>query len=317
MACTFPQVETRLSSGQSICLFSGAQQSAIASFQPGDPTFQAPLITIRDQEGLLKQVAFGALSLDRSGVYNAGIGAPGSVGGLLGQLTPYILLAQQIGLSALLPGAATAVLRTAESSYETRRRGMALNLSGILQSASSVLGGFDNSYLSTLGNVASFASNFVQPAPAQVSYAPVYSPFPAVQQPQAQPVGLPLAVAAGAIAARVAPILAKIAVKLGLRARPSLNRAMEIVRKAGKLLQSPEAVAVALGITTAELASLIVSSQARKRRRMNPANSKALRRAARRIKSFHRLCVHTDVLKSRGRSKSRSCGTCRKSPCRC
>lgn len=36
-------------------------------------------------------------------------------------------------------------------------------------------------------------------------------------------------------------------------------------------------------------------------RRMNPANSKALRRAQRRLKSFHRLCVHTDALKPRKR----------------
>jgi hypothetical protein len=33
-------------------------------------------------------------------------------------------------------------------------------------------------------------------------------------------------------------------------------------------------------------------------RRMNPANSKALRRAARRIKSFHRLCTHTDLIRT-------------------
>jgi hypothetical protein len=38
-------------------------------------------------------------------------------------------------------------------------------------------------------------------------------------------------------------------------------------------------------------------------RRMNPANSKALRRAQRRLKSFHRLCVDTDALRSRGRRK--------------
>lgn len=38
-------------------------------------------------------------------------------------------------------------------------------------------------------------------------------------------------------------------------------------------------------------------------RRMNPANSKALRRAQRRLKSFHRLCVHTDALKPHRRRK--------------
>ena len=39
------------------------------------------------------------------------------------------------------------------------------------------------------------------------------------------------------------------------------------------------------------------------RRRMNPANSKALRRAARRIESFHRLCTTTDRLRSRGKHR--------------
>lgn len=197
---------------------------------------------------------------------------------------------------------------------------MGINLGGILQSAGQVLGGFDNSYLSRIGQAASFSSNFFQPtsAPVQVSYA--QPQFPSYPSPSSQPVAQPVvfAAAASAVARLTAPILAKIAVKLGLRARPSLQRAIDIVRKAGKLLTSPEAVAVALGITTAELGSLIVASQARKRRRMNPANSKALRRAARRIRSFHRLCTHTDVLKSKGRGRGRaSCGTCRKSPCRC
>lgn len=287
-------------------MFPGSQRDAILAFRPGDPGIQAPLITIRGKEGEILRVATGSLSLEGGGVWNAGIGAPGSVGGVLGQLTPYILLAQQIALSAVLPGVATAALSTAQNLYETRRQGMALNLGGILSSAGNVLGGFDNSYLKTLGGVSNLASNFFQPAPSQPIYAsaPIYQPsYPQPMNPVAMPVGLPLVVAAGAVAARVAPILTKIAVKLGLRAKPSLNRAIEIVRKAGKLLQSPEAVAVALGISTAELANLIVSSQARRRRRMNPANSKALRRAARRIKSFHRLCVHTDVLKTRSRKR--------------
>lgn len=42
-------------------------------------------------------------------------------------------------------------------------------------------------------------------------------------------------------------------------------------------------------------------------RRMNPANSKALRRAQRRLKSFHRLCSDSDVLKTRRRSCAKKC----------
>lgn len=48
-------------------------------------------------------------------------------------------------------------------------------------------------------------------------------------------------------------------------------------------------------------------------RRMNPANSKALRRAARRIKGFHKLCSHSDLIKTHRRAPSRgACGSCGK-----
>ena len=209
---------------------------------------------------------------------------------------------------------------------------MSLNLGGILSAVGGVVGGANFGDYSFLGQLGSAGLNIAgaaltpQPQPTYISQ-PVYQapqPFYSTPAPmmQAQPVmasAPAFAVAAGAIARVTAPILAKIAVKLGLRARPSLTRAMEMVRKAAKILTSPEAVATALGITVAELATLITTSSARKRRRMNPANSKALRRAARRIKSFHKLCTHTDVLRSRGprRSVRASCGTCKKSPCRC
>lgn len=206
---------------------------------------------------------------------------------------------------------------------------MGLDLGGIFGGVANAIGGISsgNYWQALQGGFgaasAAFApSPMMAPMPASMPlYGPVYSPPPvAAPAPPvvAQPVGA-FGVAARAITAVTAPILAKIAVKLGLRARPSLTRAMDMVRKAAKLLQSPEAVAAALGITVAELASLITASNARKRRRMNPANSKALRRAARRIKSFHRLCTHTDVLRGRGRGSRRvaSCGTCKKSPCRC
>lgn len=205
---------------------------------------------------------------------------------------------------------------------------MALNLSGLLGGLGQAIGGIDTS---GFGNVSSIlggglqiaAGAFQQPA-LQAAYGPAYSPPPVYQQsglPQAQQT---MAVFPGgaAVAARIgamtAPILTKIAVKLGLRAKPSLQRAMQMIRSTAKLLTSPEAVAGALGVSVAELASLITASSARKRRRMNPANSKALKRAARRIKSFHKLCTHTDVLKGRGRgARSSACGTCKKKPCRC
>jgi len=77
----------------------------------------------------------------------------------------------------------------------------------------------------------------------------------------------------------------------------------------------PVAAAAALGIGLDQL--MLATSV--KGRRMNPANVKALRRGMRRIKSFHRLCAHADLLRSRGRSRARAvfCPTCKKSPCRC
>lgn len=281
----------------------GAPIGGISSGAPG-PKIKAPVILETTNDGFRLALGSGENIVAQS-IYRP-------TGGLLGQLSPYIQALTVAGASLLVPGSAAALLQTAHSTYNRSQRGDALgiNLGGILSNAGSILGGFDNSYLQTLGTVSSLTSNFFQqaPQPAMIS-APIYQPsYPQpIYQPQATPVGLPIAVAAGAVAARVAPLLTKIAVKLGLRAKPTLNRAIEIVKKAGKLLQSPEAVAVALGLTSAELATLIVSSQARRRRRMNPANSKALRRAARRIKSFHRLCVHTDVLKGRSRRSKKAC----------
>lgn len=52
-------------------------------------------------------------------------------------------------------------------------------------------------------------------------------------------------------------------------------------------------------LTAAAVQELAVAGSGR--RRMNPANAKALRRSVRRIESFHRLCKSTDVIKGRRR----------------
>lgn len=237
--------------------------------------------------------------------------------------------AARVGSAIATGGTSIAVeaASTALQIYQQENKTMGLDLGGIFGGVATALGGLSSgSYLTGLQGVGQIASSFLSSPTPSYAAMPSYSmpqygivPYSQPQAPmQAQPVGA-FSVAGQAIARLTAPILAKIAVKLGLRARPSLTRAMDMVRKAAKLLTSPEAVAAALGITVAELATLITTSNARKRRRMNPANSKALRRAARRIKSFHRLCTHTDVLKSRGRrfSSKSACGTCKRSPCRC
>ena len=102
---------------------------------------------------------------------------------------------------------------------------------------------------------------------------------------------------------------------------PALKKALGSLASFARRTPAGSIVSVLLGLGLSELAanSLIAWYATKRRyRRINPANAKALRRAARRIKSFHRLCQHTDLIKTRSRSRGFSrCGTCRKSPCRC
>jgi hypothetical protein len=202
---------------------------------------------------------------------------------------------------------------------------MGLDFGTILQGVGQIGGGFESGdYLSALSGAANIASGFLAaPAPTYAA-GPVYGIMPQAPPPmipQAQPVmsTAPIIASAGSAIARVvAPILGKLAAKIGVKSL-SLTKAIALIKRMSKFLKDPAVIATALGITTAELATLIVSHNARKRRHMNPANSRALRRAARRIRSFHRMCGHIDLLKSRGRRHSYSsrCMTCKKSPCRC
>jgi len=73
-------------------------------------------------------------------------------------------------------------------------------------------------------------------------------------------------------------------------------------------------------IGSAALNELLSYTATHKRRRMNVANTKALRRSMRRLKGFHRLAgrVELQLSRSAGRRRSgRRCATCRKSPCAC
>ena len=128
--------------------------------------------------------------------------------------------------------------------------------------------------------------------------------------------------AGGAVAAATGLIRFTIAQTLGLKAIPSLQRAMQIVRQMSKYL-SPAAVAAALGLEIGQLATLIAASNRRKRRHVNPANVKALRRSMRRLGSFQKLASRVNkqlshVGSHRRHAVSRGrCTSCRKSPCAC
>jgi hypothetical protein len=162
-----------------------------------------------------------------------------------------------------------------------------------------------------------------------VSYFPTYQFDPNVfgtpsQDAGAQPVmaSVPAVVGSTAVARAAAPILFAIAQKLGLKRMPSIAYAMSMIRKMAKYL-SPAATAAAIGISMADLATLMAINARKKRRRINPANTKALRRSMSRLQSFDRLATRVRMQlshvggRSAHRRRSTPCGKCRKSPCRC
>lgn len=230
--------------------------------------------------------------------------------------------------AAYATGGTSIALEAAQTFAQVQGAEMGLDLGGIIGGAIQGIGGLaSGNYLGALQGVGSIATSFMPQPTAQIGFAPSYSmpqygiqPYGSPQPPVYQTQNPVIAASASAIMRIVAPILAKVAAKLGLK-RLSLTKAIGIIRKMAQWMKDPAVIAIALGITSAELASLIVGHNARKRRHMNPANSRALRRAVRRIKSFHRLCTHTDVIRKRGSRYSRMasprCVTCRKSPCRC
>ncbi len=172
---------------------------------------------------------------------------------------------------------------------------------GVIQSALGLFGGRGGA----VGGVAQLGSQVIGALlPAQ---GPVVASLPA---PSPQPVqvamaGLPrLAGMAGTLAVIIQPILIKVATFLNRRTL-TLRETVKMIRRFSRLLPAA-AIATVLGITVSELGSLILADAQRPRRRMNPANVRALRRSMRRIESFHRLCVKADTLRRPGRRASRA-----------
>lgn len=148
-----------------------------------------------------------------------------------------------------------------------------------------------------VGTVAQIGSGFLS------GFLPAQGPMQSEQFPQSQfPVATQTMAAVpsigGALAAGLANILAKISVAVGRNV--SFRAAMIIVRRLWKTLQSPAAIATALGISVNELGHLltVAATKGSSGRRMNAGNVKALRRAHRRIRSFHKLCGENDRLRS-------------------
>ena len=196
---------------------------------------------------------------------------------------------------------------------------MGLNLGGLLSGVSNIFGNSQNPYFSTISDFAGAAS---QAFPMQVSQ-PVYSPMPSVSNvPQVYQVKNQVATRSGSgITQDIATIGQKILGQLGIRytltasgLSSALKRALGSIQSLARRTPSGTVVSilVGLGLTAMEANTMIAwNAQRRKYRRMNPANGKALRRAARRIKSFHRLCTHTDIIKTHHRRQPISRGRCK------
>lgn len=161
--------------------------------------------------------------------------------------------------------------------------------------------------------------------PTQAAFVPgqVASPFGipqfgGVRTTAAAPV-VAAGVAAGAAAAFRVGTVALNTVVAAMRSagvRATVTKAVAFVRRFGP----QAAVTFFAGFAGTELANRAVLEAAFiKRRRMNPGNTKALRRSIRRVQSFHRLCKRADVIAGprRRRSPARACNVCRVNPCRC
>ena len=186
---------------------------------------------------------------------------------------------------------------------------------------------FDSAVSGLFGTAGSYLGGSGGASGDNTSFLPVnFAPYQAQNFPNpvtyAQPVmaSVPAMTTAGvAIAARFAQRFPNLAVALqtltmrfGFKFTP--DKLWRMVKGSGGM--------VAALIGAEAINELFVWKSTHKSRRMNPANTKALRRSLRRLKSFDRLSSRVSSQLSRAggsrrRGRRSSCSTCRKSPCMC
>lgn len=183
---------------------------------------------------------------------------------------------------------------------------------GIFDNADDILSGVFSDIFGGAGNTATGSTGvggYSQPG---------YSvPSVAYQQPQYQNV-MAMAPAVQGVArwAMSFPSLwqALQHIRANYRVPMTVDKLWRLVKSAG-----PQMVVGLIG--AAALNELFVYHSTHKRRRMNVANTHALRRSVRRLKGFeklsHRVSAQLGRMGGRRRTSSRRCGTCRKSPCSC
>jgi len=199
---------------------------------------------------------------------------------------------------------------------------MALNLGGLLGSIGGALGSTNatgNPYVTGL-------SGFLQ-----IAGGAIKAPLPKAPANKAGSTALMIAGASTkGLTKEIFTAGAKVLGRLGIPYKATtgsfssaLKRALGSIASLARRVPSGTMVSILAGLGLSAMEAYMLAawySQKKKVRRMNPANSRALRRAARRIKGFHKLCQHTDLIKTHRRSApsfGRKCGTCRKSPCGC
>lgn len=188
---------------------------------------------------------------------------------------------------------------------------MPLNLGNILGQVGTIFGGSQNPYLSQVGGIANLASTFVpQPVFRPSMSGPVASPV------ANRSVNLPAVRGAGraALTQEIFAAGSKLLTAVGIGFPATTNGFSSVLKRAlgslGSLARrTPTGTIVSLlagiGLTAYE-SNLLVAWQAQRKRgrRMNVCNAKALRRAGRRIRSFHKLCQHLDIKKAVHHRKS-------------
>lgn len=186
-------------------------------------------------------------------------------------------------------------------------------ISNLFDTAVSDVSNFFGGDSTTLGGLS------VPGAAVPVNYLPTYS-MPAYSEPLPQ--AYPVMSQTPQLPGPAGPII-----RGGLALYPALRNYLSRFKNPSQALQQlwsfvqkwgPAAMAAMVGAQV--INDLLAYKTTHKRRRMNPANVKALRRGLRRLKSFDRLSARVSAQLGRSahrRRSTRRCNTCRKNPCSC
>lgn len=159
------------------------------------------------------------------------------------------------------------------------------------------------------------APSFFAPQPGLPVAQQVSFPLPTQNFQLPGNLALPVVAAAPRIAAGAVGVFGGLSLRFATKF-PALAAKIQAMRAAGipmtygkmrgMLRRWGPDVLLALGVfSAAEVLEMMIAAQVIKPRRMNAGNAKALRRALRRVESFHRLCQRADVMRPKRRTRAR------------